>query len=95
LVAYRLAPFQSWLALSGTKLRNQLRIYTKVRTNSLHLGARDADLAEISREHVLDFRNHEAEKFAPKTVNHDLKAVKMLFLAAKRDGLIADNPAET
>jgi hypothetical protein len=34
----------------------------------------------------------------PKTVNHDLnhdlKAVKMLFLAAKRDGLISENPAE-
>jgi integrase len=51
-------------------------------------------LAEITREHVLDFRNREAETFAPKTVNHDLKAVKMLFLAARRDGLIADNPAE-
>ena len=61
----------------------------------MHLGGlADADFAEITREHVLDFRNHEAEKFAPKTVNHDLKVVKMLFLAAKRDGLIADDPAE-
>ena len=88
---------QSWLATRGTKLRNPLwNFYKKAAEKFLtHLGTlADGDLAEITREHVLDFRNHEAEKLAPKTVNHDLKAVKMLFLSAKRDGLLADNPAE-
>jgi integrase len=87
----------SWLAAKRHEVaESTLEFYKKAADKFLtHLGPlADADLAEISREHVLDFRNREAEKFAPKTVNHDLKAVKMLFLAAKRDGLIADNPAE-
>ena len=96
--ANRFAPFaQSWLAAKRHEVaESTLEFYKKAADKFLtHLGPlADADLAEISREHVLDFRNREAEKFAPKTVNHDLKAVKMLFLAAKRDGLIADNPAE-
>jgi integrase len=88
---------QSWLAAKRHEVaESTLNFYTNATDKFLkHLGAlADADLAEITREHILDFRNHEAEKFAPKTVNHDLKAVKMLFLSAKRDGLIADNPAE-
>ena len=56
--------------------------------------AADDDMGEITREQILAFRNHEAERYAPKTVNHDLKGVRMVFLAARRDGIIADNPAE-
>jgi integrase len=88
---------QSWLAAKRHEVaESTLEFYRKAADKFLaHLGAlADADLAEITREHILDFRNHEAEKFAPKTVNHDLKVVKMLFLSARRDGLIADNPAE-
>jgi integrase len=88
---------QSWLATKRHEVaESTLNFYTNATGKFLrHLGVlADGDLAEITREHILDFRNHEAEKFTPKTVNHDLKAVKMLFLAAKRDGLIADNPAE-
>jgi integrase len=88
---------QSWLAAKRHEVaESTLNFYTNATDKFLtHLGAlADGDLAEITREHILNFRNHEAEKFAPKTVNHDLKAVKMLFLAAKRDGLIAENPAE-
>lgn len=88
---------QSWLAAKRHEVaQSTLNFYTNATGKFLtHLGAlADADLAEITREHILAFRNREAEKFASKTVNHDLKAVKMLFLSAKRDGLIADNPAE-
>ena len=88
---------QSWLATKQHEVaESTLSFYRKAADKFLaHLGAlADADLAEITREHILDFRNREAETFAPKTVNHNLKAVKMLFLSARRDGLIADNPAE-
>jgi site-specific recombinase XerD len=88
---------QSWLTAKRHEVaESTLDFYRKAADKFLaHLGAlADADLAEITREHILDFRNREAETFAPKTVNHDLKAVKMLFLSARRDGLIADNPAE-
>jgi integrase len=88
---------QSWLTAKRHEVaESTLDFYRKAADKFLaHLGAlADADLAEITREHILDFRNREAETFAPKTVKHDLKAVKMLFLSARRDGLIADNPAE-
>ena len=32
--------------------------------------------------------------FAPKTVNHSIKCFRMVFKTAKRDGVVADNPAE-
>ena len=88
---------QSWLAAMRHEVaESTLDFYRKAADKFLaHLGAlADADLAEITREHILDFRNREAETFAPRTVNHNLKAVKMLFLSARRDGLITDNPAE-
>jgi integrase len=54
----------------------------------------DADLTEITRDHIIQFRNEEAKRFAPKTVNHEVKFLRMIFRAAKRDALIADDPAE-
>src|SRR4029450_9090602 len=36
----------------------------------------DADLTEITREHITRFRNEEAKRFAPKTVNHEVKFLR-------------------
>ncbi len=54
----------------------------------------DAELAEITREHILRFRNEESKRLAPKTVNHLVKFLRMVFRAAKRDSLLSDDPAE-
>jgi site-specific recombinase XerD len=54
----------------------------------------DLDISLITRAHVAAFRSELAQKLAPGTANIDLKAVKMLFRAAKRDGFIHDDPAE-
>jgi len=54
----------------------------------------EAALFEITREDILRWREDQAEKVGPSTVNHRLKFTRMLFAAAKREGLIADNPAE-
>lgn len=54
----------------------------------------DADLTEITRDHITRFRNAEAKRFAPKTVNHQVKFLRMIFRAARRDALVADDPAE-
>lgn len=54
----------------------------------------DAELAEITSEDVVSFRNHEAKTLAPKTVNHDLKCLRMLFRAARRDKVLMDDPCE-
>ena len=57
-------------------------------------GMADADLGEITKDHIIAFRNEEAKRSAPKTVNHKVKFLKMVFRIAKRDALLADNPAE-
>lgn len=56
--------------------------------------AADRDLGEITREDVMRFRNEEAKRFAPRTVNHEVKFLRMAFRAARRDALLADDPAE-
>ena len=53
----------------------------------------DADIGEVTMSDILAFRAHESLSFAPKTVNHSIKYLRMVFKVAKRDGLIADNPA--
>jgi integrase len=54
----------------------------------------DLPLTEFSRDDVLDYRAYLAETVAPKTATHHLKALKMIFKAARRDGAIADDPSE-
>jgi len=54
----------------------------------------EVELAEITSEDVVGFRNHEAKTLAPKTVNHDLKCLRMLFRAARRDKVLTDDPCE-
>ncbi|MGB8355157.1 MAG: tyrosine-type recombinase/integrase [Chthoniobacteraceae bacterium] len=54
----------------------------------------NGELVAISREDISNFRNQEAKTLAGKTVNHDLKVLKMLFRAARRDGAITEDPCE-
>ena len=54
----------------------------------------DQDIAEVSRQDLLDFRAEEAKTLAAKTVNHRLKFWRMVFRTARRDSVIADDPAE-
>jgi integrase len=54
----------------------------------------DVDVTEITRDHVTRFRNEEAKRFAPKTVNHEVKFLRMIFRAARRDAVVSDDPAE-
>ena len=50
-------------------------------------------MGSITRAQVESFRNHLTGSLATKTVNHQLKGVKMLFKAALEQGLLSDNPA--
>jgi Site-specific recombinase XerD len=56
--------------------------------------AANRDLTEVTPEHVIRFRNEEAKQLATRTVNHEVKVLRMLFRAARRDALISDDPAE-
>ena len=54
----------------------------------------DTEIAEIAKDHILRFRNEQAGRLAPKTVNQLLKFLRMAFRAARRDALISDDPTE-
>ena len=59
------------------------------------LGSRsDEDIAEVAQDDIVRFRNAAAKTLAAKTVNHDLKCLRMLFKTAKRDNAISDDPTE-
>ena len=51
-------------------------------------------IGEITPKEILTFRNEEIKTLAAKTVNHDLKVLRLLFKAARREGLIAEDPTE-
>jgi integrase len=51
-------------------------------------------LCEITRQEIIRFRGAEAKHLAVKSVNHELKCVRMIFKAARRDGLISEDPTE-
>jgi integrase len=60
-----------------------------------YLGPRaDAPLTEISKADVLAYRNHLSTTLSARTVNSHLTLLRMLFKSARRDGVLADNPAE-
>lgn len=73
-----------------------LAFYRKSTTKFLaHLAeAADNTIDRITRHHVESFRNAQALTLARQTANHDLKAVRMLFKAARKEGLLFENPAE-
>src|SRR4030095_13535101 len=55
--------------------------------------AADDDLTAVTRDQLTRFRNEQAKLFSAATVNHQTKFLRMLFRAARRDALIADDPA--
>jgi integrase len=73
-----------------------LAFYRKSTTKFLvHIAeAADATIDRITRHHVESFRNAQALTLARQTANHDLKAIRMLFKGARREGLLFENPAE-
>jgi integrase len=54
----------------------------------------DLPLTELSRDDILAYRAHLAETVAARTANHNLKTLKTIFKAARRDGVLADDPSE-
>ena len=89
--------FHAWLARKKPETAPSTHtFYTgKARRFLDWLGDRATDgLGNITAEHILAFRGTENGRVRPATVNHALKLLRMLFEDAKRDGLIADNPAD-
>lgn len=86
----------NWLAeKKGTSAATMTFYKGSVKKFLTFLGERaDAEISEIDSRTVVAYRNDLLTKVSPKTVNHDLKTVKAMFKAAKRDQLVSDDPAE-
>lgn len=54
----------------------------------------EKEIGEITREEIEGFRDHLATQIAPKTVNHHLKVLKMVFRDARDRALLVDDPTE-
>jgi len=54
----------------------------------------DVEMTELTAADVVGFRNHESTFLAAKTVNHDLKALRMVFRDALQDRVICESPCE-
>lgn len=56
-------------------------------------GKADFDFGLVKREDIIRFRNQEARRVSPSTVNGSLKVIRVLFSAAEEDGVIVRNEA--
>ena len=73
-----------------------LAFYTKTVSKFLVFLADKADgsMEEVTRDHIGQFRNQQAKGLASNTVNHELKCLKTIFKAARRDGAVVEDPTE-
>ncbi len=54
----------------------------------------DAEITEITSDDIVRFRNLESKTLSVKTVNHDLKALKMILTGARQDRVLSESPCE-
>ena len=54
----------------------------------------DAEMVEIRADDVVQFRNLEAKTLSAKSVNHDVKGLRMVVRDALRDRIIRESPCE-
>lgn len=86
---------EGWLAAKKPETAPATYAFYKGATDKFlaFMGERaDADIAGVTRQDVVNFRNRLAGKLASGTVNHHVKALRMLFKAAERDALLMENP---
>lgn len=90
--------FESWLARKELETTaSTFKFYdSKVRRFLDWFGERSArEMFGLDTSDLLAFRSNEAERVSPSTVNHSIKLLRMILNDAKRDGIIADNPADS
>jgi len=89
--------FQSWLDRRKPETSPVTHVFYKAKCERFlkWLGVRaDEQIARITQADVLAYRKDELERVSAPTVNHEIKCLRMVFKAAKDDGLLTDNPAE-
>lgn len=88
---------EQWLASKAPSVSRSTMIFYQGATDKFldYLGARaEADLGDIVREDIEGFRDTLAKRLAPKTVNHNVKVLRMLFNDARDRTLLVDDPTE-
>ncbi len=86
----------AWLAANKGTVSNGSYLSYEHRAGNLlaHLKARaDAPLVSITKAEIVGYRTALLTKVSPMTVNLAVKIIRMMFEAARRDGLITVNPA--
>ena len=89
--------FSRWLETKTRETKPAtIKFYSKESQKFLSfLGNRaDEDIAEVTREDILAYRESQAKALSPKTVNHGVKFLRMVFKSAREDASVSDNPAE-
>ena len=88
---------QSWLASKKPEVAPKTILSYSAAIDRLikFFGERaDAPLAEITKADLIAFRNASAARTTARTANFYSKIVRMIFLAARRDTVLSENPAE-
>jgi integrase len=89
--------FDSWITRKKPEVApSSFRFYhDKARGFLKWLGKRaDEQISLIDRQDILDFRAAELKRVSPRSVNHGIKFLRMVFKTAKEDGKYHDeNPA--
>jgi integrase len=89
--------FDSWVARKKPETAPSTYVFYHAKAQCFleWLGNRaDQQIALITREDILAFRAAELERVAPRSVNHAIKFLRMVFKTAREDGKYHDeNPA--
>lgn len=88
---------ENWLATKAPTNAPATAVFYRNSTSKFlaWLGVRaDLEISFVTKKDILAFRNERAKIAAPKTVNHEIKVLRMVFRAARKEELIEDNPAE-
>jgi integrase len=89
--------FNSWVARKKPETSSSTHIFYRAKAQRFldWLGNRaDQQIALVARDDILGFRAAELERVSPRSVNHAIKFLRMVFKTAKEDGKYHDeNPA--
>jgi integrase len=91
------AHVETWIASKRTSVADSTMDFyegTLKRFLDYHETGNAVDLSDITRADIEQFRDELAAKLSPKTVNHNVKVLRMLFRDARERSLLLDDPTE-
>lgn len=88
---------ETWIASKRTSVADSTMAFyegTLKRFLDYHDSGNAVDIEEITRTSIEQFRDDLASRLSPKTVNHNVKVLRMLFRDARERCLLVDDPTE-